>query len=46
MVKETNRQEGHEEDENLQDSFVSAIIIGLLILAMWLWIFFVYLDRM
>lgn len=34
------------DDEKLQDTFLSAITIGVIILLMWLWIFLVYLDRL
>lgn len=50
MADITERQEGQgqdeEEDEHLQDTFISSFIIGLIILAIWVWIFIIYLNRL
>lgn len=48
MADITERQEGQgqDEEEHLQDTFISSFIIGLIILAIWVWIFIIYLDRL
>lgn len=48
MADITERQEGQgqDEEEHLQDTFISSFIIGLIILAIWVWIFIIYLNRM
>ncbi|MBN2982263.1 hypothetical protein [Cohnella algarum] len=44
--KRYERAKSPEDEEKLQDTFVTSIVIGLIILAIWFSIFFVYLDRL
>lgn len=42
----TSTEEDSVEEENLKDTFLSSIAIGVIILLIWFWIFGVYLNRL
>lgn len=46
IIEHQEHQEGQDEDDQLQDTFITSFIIGVIIVAIWLWIFFIYLGRL
>lgn len=46
MAGRNERFDGPDEHENLQDSFILSMIIGLIIVAIWIWVFLEYLSRL
>ena len=46
MSKHSDRQHEHHEEERLQDTFLSSMAIGAVILAIWAAVFVVYLNRL
>jgi len=41
-----SKHHGEQEDEQLQDTFIASFAIGVIIVAIWLAVFFVYLSRL
>lgn len=42
----SDRQIHQDEEEHLQDSFIMSFIVGAIILAIWLSVLFVYINRL
>ena len=46
MAELTEQEEKQDEEGNLQDTILSAFVIGVIILAIWFWVFIIYLNRL